>query len=224
MSSIAYVNGLMLQCVYADFRDQYVTDTRALFKAEAVDQLYRQALERHGHGREQDLLMSIMAISIFERMLRTRMSEVDVQHMQPPSPLSEVQSFSGRRWPTPPQLGAATWWTLTRDVKLASDVDILEPISTGGPARSMVILKDKKYLTAIDRDEKTAWGHELLSLWPSEMPLLTVDNLVQRVDKDHATVADLLARLFRAGVLVADTAGVVEEPRPGNRQETTLPV
>lgn len=214
MSSIAHLNWMMIRRVYRAFVDKYLSDPHALFQREPVEALCRRASEQRGQGRETDLLISVMVSSIFERMLRTWMKEVDVQQMQPPSPLPEVETFSLETWMSTPQPAQPAWWTATRIVQLATGVEILVSLGPAGDPQSLTVLKNRKFLTAVPLDAHTGWWKVLLSLLQPPSPGIDVAALIHATGQDPSTLAELLATLFRAGVLAAGDPAEGDEAIP----------
>lgn len=214
MSSIAHLNWMMIRRVYRAFVEKYLTDPHALFQREPVEALYRRASEQRGQGRETDLLISVMVSSIFERMLRTRMEEVDVQQMQPPSPLPEVETFSLETWISTPQPGLPAWWTANRIVRLATGVEILVPLGPDGDTQSLTVLKNRKFLISVPLDAHTGWWKVMLILLQPPSPGVDVAELIDATRQEPSTLAELLATLFRAGVLAAGDSADGDEAIP----------
>lgn len=214
MSSIAHLNLMLISRVYRPFAHKYLDDSQALFQREAVDVLYARVRAQRGLGRETDLLMSVMVISIFERMLRTRMQEVDVQLMQPPSPLPEAQTFSAETWQMTPHPGAASWWVDDQTVRLASGIEVLTRLGTEPGSQDLVVVKDKKVLTSMNLDPYNSWWQPMLSLVQGSQVGASVAEIVQITGQDHASVAEILAAMFRAGIFVLGSEDDTSPPTP----------
>ena len=214
MSSIAHLNLALSTRVYAAFARKYLEDSQSLFRREAVDALYGRVRAQRAQGRETDLLMSIMVISIFERMLRTRMQEVDVQLMQPPSPLSHASTFSADTWRIKPHPGTASWWVDHRTVGLATGVEVLVRMGKDDGKRALVVVKDKKVLTSITLDRFNGWWPPMLSLVQDAENGASVADIIRATGQDATSIAEILATFFRAGILTVPPEDDVADPSP----------
>jgi hypothetical protein len=132
--------------------------------------------------------------------------------------LPETQAFSVDTWQITPYPGAASWWVADRTVRLASGVEVLSPLGREPGSQALVVVKDKKVLTSVTLDPHNSWWQPMLSLVRGSDAGASVAEILLITGQDDASVAEILATLFRAGIVVLGTEDDTGQPAPPHSQ------
>ena len=206
MTSVNHLKWQMLRRVFWDFDAKYLDDRFSLFDRKAMQSLFAEADEQRGQVAEAELLISMMVISIFERMIRNRMQDVDTYHLLPPSQLHEVEAFSLDTWDNPLDPTMAGWWGADRPVGLARNVRLFVPLSLSSRSSVIQVQKRDKPLTSIPLTPENSWWAELLARLQESDSRLCVWDLAESLGRSTESVAQCLSALFWAGIVRSETS------------------